>query len=238
MRAPSVIVVAMALVSLPSSSRADYGDLPVQPGDPDYVPPRPAPASVNGAGSPDVHFEGSVAADYLAPPIRGGTNPFGVGFGGSLGLVMAHVYAGFTAVDYLGGSDVTQSDQSLLLGGDLGYDIVLRPMNRLGLILELRPSLGVGNAAITHTDPSLVTNAKPDVVTTASGRVVSGGKPSDSITVNSLYLRPKLAIVLRHRWHFVALEGSALVLPSIGYAGADPTVWLSYGAQLRVGVYF
>jgi hypothetical protein len=239
MRARTVVVLSSALLLMAPASRADYGDLPPQPGDADYVPPKHAEAAAAGRGAPSrVHFEIAASADYLAPPIRGGTNPFGLGFGGTIGLTMAHLYVGFAFVDYLGGTDVTQSDQSLLVGGELGCQIVLREMSRLGITLELRPSVGVGNAGVSHTDPALVANAKPDVVTTASGRVLSGGKPSDTVTVNSLYVRPKLAIVLRHGWHFVALEGDALILPSIGYAGADPTTWLTYGIQLRIGAHF
>jgi hypothetical protein len=237
MRARTVVALSSALLFAATASHADYGDLPPQPGDPDYVSPKRAESAEAGHGGPSVvHLEIAAAADYLAPPIRGGTNPFGLGFGGTIGLTMANVWAGLAFVDYLGGSDVTLSDQSLLLGGELGYDIVLRRWR--GVTLELRPFVGLGNAGISHTDPSLVVNAKPDVVTTASGRVLSGGKPSDTVTVNSLYVRPTLAVVLRHAWHFVALEGDALVLPSIGYAGADPATWLTYGVQLRVGVHF
>jgi hypothetical protein len=97
----------------------------------------------------------------------------------------------------------------------------------------------VGDAAISHTDPSLAQNVKVDVVTTASGRTVtSRNAPSDTISINNIYVRPKLALVLRHDWQLLALEGSGLVVPGISYGGADPTTWLSYGVQLQVGVRF
>ncbi len=221
------------LLAFVSPALADYGDMPPQPGDDDYVAPSPQTPS-NG---PSVHFEGAAGAIYLAPPIRGGTNPFGFGFGGRAGLLVgSHFYAGFALVGYLGGSDVTLSDNSLLVGGELGWDFVLYEAPHLRV--SLRPLVGVGNASVSHTDPSIVANAKPDVVTTASGRVVSGGKPSATQTVNDVYVQPKLALVLEHDWHFVALEADGLILPSISYGGADPTTWLSYGAQLQAGVRF
>ena len=209
--------------------------MPAQPGDPGYAPP-PAfdetSAAQPSTPSP-IRLELVAVADYLSAPISGGTNPFGLGFGGRFGLTVHGFYTGFTIVDYLGGSDVALSDQSLLVGGEVGYGLVLHDFTRAHASLVLRPILGVGYVSVSHTNPSIVQNAKPDVVTTASGRTVSGGKPSPTVTVNNIYLRPKLASILTHRWQFVALEGDGLFVPGISYGGADPSLWISMGQSSK-----
>jgi hypothetical protein len=235
------IALSVVLLAQSAPAIAGYGDMPTQPGDPGYVPPPPMidePTTQASKPSP-IDWELVAAADYLSAPIRGGTNPFGFGLGGRFGFTVHGFYAGVTLVDYFGGADVTLSDQALLVGGEAGYGFVLHDFERLHVSLVLRPILGVGNATVSHTDPSIVQNAKPDVVTTASGRTVSGGgAPSPTISVNNVYLRPKLALLLMHRWLLVAIEGDGLLVPGISYGGADPSLWISYGAQVQVGARF
>lgn len=230
------IAPLLGLVALSWPAHADYGDLP----DPQSVQPiEPEQPIATTAPKVKANFDVELAAlgDFLAAPIRGGTNPFGAGFGARAGLITSHVYVGATVTKYLGGTDVTQSDASLLGGVELGYGFVLHHSPHWHL--ELRPMIGVGDAAISHTDPSLVQNVKVDVVTTASGRTVtSRNAPSDTVSVNNIYIRPKLALVVSHDWQLLALEASGLVVPGISYGGADPTTWLSYGAQIQIGARF
>ncbi len=231
------IAPLLALVALSSAARADYGDLPEQNVRPEPVAPESPTASSTPNGKSGLDFEIAALGDFLAPPIRGGTNPFGLGFGGRVGLVASHVYVGFTIAQYLGGTDVTQSDASLLAGAEIGWGFMLHESPRWHL--ELRPVIGVGDAAISHTDPSIVTNATVDVVTTASGRTVTTrNAPSPTTTINNIYIRPKLALLLQHDWQLVALEAGGLVVPGISYGGADASTWLSYGVQLQVGARF
>lgn len=211
--------------------------MPAQPGDPGYVPPPDETSTQTSTPSP-FDWELGAAADYLTAPIRGGTNPFGFGFGARFGVSFKGVYLGASVLDYVGGTDVTQSDQALLIGAELGYGFKLVEAPRYHLRLVLRPVVGVGNANVTHIDPSLAQNYKPDVITTASGRTVSGGRPSDSVSVNNVYVRPALALILEHRFLFVSLVGDGLFVPGISYGGADPALWISYGGQLQVGVRF
>ena len=95
----------------------------------------------------------------------------------------------------------------------------------------VRPRFGVGDAAVYYTDPSLAA----DVVTSASGRSSSG---SDTLTVHNVFVQPGVTIELSASACLLALEGSMLVLPGIAYGGADPTTWISYGAQLQAGFRF
>ncbi len=211
------------------------GDLPagspaVGNDEPPSSPPKKKPATVD--------WELAGNAGYLSAPIRGGTTPFGFGFGARFGMIVTGAYFGVNVVDYLGGTDVTLSDSALLFGGEIGYGVVLHEFESFHGTLVLRPLVGVGNAAVSHTDPATVQNAKPDVVTTASGRTVTRGAPSDTTTVDNVYVRPALALMLVTGWHFAALEGSALVIPGISYGGADPTSWISYGGQLQLGLRF
>ncbi len=231
---------ACALIFVSAPAYADYGELPPQPGDPEYIPERitlRAPNPTPTKPSP-IDWEIAATADFLTAPIRGGTNPFGLGFGGRAGLSVYGVYAGFTVIDYLGGTDVNQSDRSILIGGELGYGAKIHTFERERVTLVLRGVVGLGNASVAHDDPALAQNVKPDVVTTASGRTVSGSKPSTTVSVNDLFLRPTLSLMLVHDWQFVALQGDALVLPRISYGGADPSTWISYGAQVQIGAKF
>jgi hypothetical protein len=73
-----------------------------------------------------------------------------------------------------------------------------------------------------------------DVVTSASG----SSSASDTLTVNNVYLQPGLTVQLASSAHFVAIDGSMLVLPGIVYGGAGATTWISYGAQVQLGFHF
>jgi hypothetical protein len=185
----------------------------------------PPPAS--DAKTVEVELAGEVA--YVTPPIRGGANPFGAGFGARIGLDLSGFYIGASILDFLGASDVDVSYRALLYGFEFGYGFRVAAFG--GAFLLLRPRLGVGNAAIYYTDPSLPV----DVVTTASGRSSSS---SDTLTVNNVFVQPGVTLQLASGAHFVAFDGSMLVLPGIAYGGADTTTWISYGAQLQLGFRF
>lgn len=174
-------------------------------------------------------------AAYLSPPIRGGTNPFGAGFGGHLGLAFrGGLYLGVSALDFLGGKDVDLSYRALLVGVDVGYAF---PFHLFGsAILTLRPQLGLGDAAIYVTDPSLLQQQPVDVVTSASGS--SSSSPSDTTVVNNVYLRPGLTAMLSSGGHFIAIDGGMMVVPGIAYGGADPSTWISYGLEAQLGFRF
>jgi hypothetical protein len=176
----------------------------------------------------DLEVELGGQFSYLSPPVRGGVNPFGAGFGGHLGLAFrGGLYLGISAVDFLGGKDVDLSYRSLLVGVDVGWALPFAISGSTSL--TLRPQLGVGDAAIYFTDPTQV-----DVVTSASG----GSSSSDTTVVNNVYLRPGLTAMLSGGGHFVALDAGVLVVPGIAYGGADPTTWVSYGAQAQLGFRF
>jgi hypothetical protein len=99
----------------------------------------------------------------------------------------------------------------------------------------LRPRLGIGDAAIYYTDPTLPIHV--DVVTTASGGS-STSTSSDTLIVNNVFLQPAVTLELASGGHFVAIDGNMLVLPGIAYSGADATTWISYGVEFQVGLRF
>lgn len=168
----------------------------------------------------------------MSPPIHGGPNPFGAGFGGRAALTFGHVYAGARVVDFLGDKDVDVSYRALLAGAVVGYEIRAQLASDTDLIV--RPEIGAGDAVVFYTDPSLL--SKADVVTTASGR--SSSSPSDTLTVNNLYVDPSLAVLVRWEKFYGGAGVDALVLPGIVYGGADATTWLTYGVGLRCGARF
>jgi hypothetical protein len=196
----------------------------------------PAPESKNDVPQREEpktwDIELGARAGYMTGPIRGGTTPFGAGFGARLGFVFSGVYIGAGAVYFLGGTDVDLSDRSLLYGLELGYGF--RFDRIAGGFLTLRPQFGFGDAAISHTDPSL---AKVDVVTTASGS--SSSTTSDTITVHNLYLEPAVTTMFTSGAHFAAVTGSVLVIPGISYGGSsEATTWISYGLRGELGFHF
>ena len=180
----------------------------------------------------DFSFELSGGAGYMGAPIHGATTPFGAGFGGRFGLVAHDFYVGLRVINYLGGTDVTLSDRSLLYGAVVGYGF---RTSIADVQLIARPEIGLGNAAVSHTDPA---NAKVDVVTSASGS--SSSSSSDgTVTVNSFYVEPALTLMASGKVVFVAINGSMLVLPSISYGGeSQSAMWLSYGARGEIGLRF
>ena len=186
-----------------------------------------APPPGKGGTSVDVEVAGEVA--YMTPPIRGGATPFGAGFGARVGLDFSGFYVGVSVLDFLGGKDVDVSYRSLLYGLEIGYGFRVPAFG--GTVWVLRPRVGVGDAAVYYTDPSL----KADVVTTASG---SSSSASDTLTVNNVFVQPGVTLELASRSYFAAMDGSMLVLPGIAYGGADATTWVSYGLQLQLGFHF
>ena len=154
-------------------------------------------AATGAVPSPGRHtYELGGHADYTMAPIRGGTNPFGVGFGARIGFLLSHVYVGGNVVSYLGGTDVDTSETALLLGAELGYDVGMPIGNGW---ISLRPQVGVGGVQITRTDPSLLTTSSalttrtaklgtPDVVTHATpsrpSSPPSGGGGSSTSTAS------------------------------------------------------
>jgi hypothetical protein len=177
----------------------------------------------------DVSIEVGGQVTYLSPPIRGGTNPFGLGFGGRIGLTLSGgFYLGARVTDYLGGRDVDVSYRSLLVGAETGYGWRIPLSGTASLVL--RPQIGLGNASIYYVDPSL----RADVVTSAS----SASSGSDTLTVNSVYVEPGLAAVVSSAGHFASVKSTALVIPSITYGGAEPTNWVCYGVEAQLGFVF
>ena len=204
----------------------------------------PTPSETTNVEKP-ASYEGvelAGIAGYLSPPVRGGTTPFGLGFGARLGLAYEHLYLGVRGMGYLGGSDVDITDQSLMAGGEIGYGLHLASGSAGRL--TLRPLVGAGGAVIFHTDPSLLKNASTttsggrsrsvDVVSSASGR---GGGASDVTTVSSVYLRPALVLMYSTGSFFAGAETSAVLLPAIAYGGESAT-WLSYGLEGQIGCRF
>lgn len=182
------------------------------------------------AGEKGYDVELGAQASYLSAPIRGGTNPFGAGFGGHVGLAFTGgLYLGVTALDFLGGRDVDLSYRALLVGVDVGYAFPFHVFG--GALFTLRPQMGLGDAAVYVTDPSLL---QADVVTSASGSSSS----SDTTVVNNVYLRPGVTAMLSSGGHFVALDGGMMVVPGIAYGGADPSTWISYGLEAQLGFRF
>ena len=147
---------------------------------------RPLPSSSSTA--PSWEIGGGVS--YLAPPIRGGSNPFGAGFGGRLGFSTSNVYLGVSVIDYLGSQDVDLTTHSLLYGGEVGYGFTVQ--TGTGVFFTVRPEAGVGGLTLFYTTPTasslpassatVKTRANVDVVTTASASssVVSGSSSSSS----------------------------------------------------------
>jgi hypothetical protein len=169
-------------------------------------------------------------------PIRGGVNPFGLGFGGRLGFNISGFYFGASGMDFMGGSDVGATDQAWLFGGELGYNL------RLGNYVTLRPLLGVGDALLSHTEPPPPRGSHVDVITTASGTIVGGGGSLSGPTtsVNNVYLQPGLTLLLATTNYFCGIGFSSLIVPGILYGPppAQQTVWISYSGEGQAGFRF
>ena len=235
LRSVSTLGMVALAVTLAPLARAQGWEANVQEDPPPAATAQPAEAPVppsaaaSGAGSA-VDFEIGGQVGYTTGPIRGGTNPFGAGFGGRLGFAFKSVYFGASIINYLGGNDVDVSYRSLLYGVELGYGFRL-PVGG-SATLTLRPLLGLGVASVYYTDPALAA----DVVTSASGGSSGGG--SDTLTVNALYLQPALLTMISSGHNFAALGVSMLDIPSITYGGAAAAEWRSYSGQLQLGFVF
>ncbi len=191
-------------------------------------------------------FEAAFRSGYVTPPIRGGVNPFGAGFGARAGFDLWHLYVGASVMDYLGGTDVDATDQALLVGLELGWN------GRVNPYLTLRPELGLGDTILSHTEPGTMsvaaTPGTPDVVTSASGTTTSTGGSSGTpgspgsggvtTTVKNLYVQPSFTALFTYRRFFGGLSGGVLVVPGILYgpAPAQETTWICYSAELQLGL--
>jgi hypothetical protein len=196
---------------------------------------RPLPQSSSTASTAQnqaVSWRLGGRATYVSPPIRGGTSPFGAGFGGAIALVVSHVYVGASVVYFLGGSDVSISDHALTYGLELGYEIELVHFGNGNLLL--RPQVGGGGAALYHTDPS---TAKVDVVTSASGRS-STSTSSDTTTVNAFYVEPGATLLFAMPSFFAGVNANTMYLPSVSYGPSTSAAGLSYGARAELGFLF
>ena len=227
----------LAALGLTTLAAGPFRDAHAQIESGDPQPPAPETTATSEA-EPDlappartetgVEWELAGEAVYVTAPIHGGATPFGAGFGARVGVSLSGFYVGLTLVDFLGSKDVDVSYRALLYGIELGYGFRVAAFG--GAFWVMRPRLGVGDAAVYYTDPSLLA----DVVTSASG----SSSASDTLTVNNVYLQPGLTFQLASSAHFVAIDGSMLVLPGIVYGGADATTWISYGAQVQLGFHF
>jgi hypothetical protein len=220
---------------------------------------RPLPSSSSSVPS----WELGGRASYLAPPIHGGSNPFGAGFGARLGLSTSNVYVGVTVIDYLGSQDVDLTTHSLLYGGEVGYGFSVA--TGTGVFFTVRPEAGVGGLTLFYTTPNarsapsssatVKTRANVDVITTASAssNVVSSGSSSGSsggssssssvsdtttVTVSNIYFQPGVTVMFSSASSFVGVKGSMLLVPGIADGAGGTSTWLTYGVEGELGFRF
>jgi hypothetical protein len=206
----------------------------------DAVPPmalsctaRTCPRAAHGAfdtrDEKTVQVELAAEAASLTSPIRGGTTPFGAGFGVRIGLDISGFYVGVSMLDFLGAKDVDVSCRALFFGAEFGYGF------RLPAVVGPAPTPRHGPS---HHIPHGSHFAHPcRVVTTASGSSTTSTS-SDTLIVNNVFLQPAVTLELASGGHFVAIDGNMLDLPGIAYSGADATTWISYRVQFQLGVRF
>lgn len=209
------------------------------------------------------HWELAATGGYMSPPIRGGTSPFGAGFGGRL----AYAPSAWTFAGFLGATDTGSANRAWKYGGEVGrgFGFALG-----GSWLVLRPHVGAGGVTVIHTDtttsssgstttttgrsrtrPASVTvDMNTDVITAASSSSATGTSSAtssvsslfagdaNSTNVTSYYLEPGVALLLTSGTFFVGADASVLVLPSIAYGGSDPMTWVTYGLSGQVGLMF
>jgi hypothetical protein len=242
MKVAPVLAIAVAILASPRSARGE--------GDGEAAPaPDPVLAVETARRS---RFELAGVAGYVSPPIRGGTTPFGAGFGGRVGLALPHLYLGARLTGFLGGTDIDVTERSILYGGEAGYSVRLATSGDAYFVL--RPQIGFGGASIIRTDPSLLATStstpsvgrsgrtRPNVDVVSAASVSSGGGgggasgTSDTTTANGLYVEPAFSAMWVSGSTFVGLLGSVLVLPSITYGGTEPSTWLAYGLAAQVGL--
>jgi hypothetical protein len=202
-----------------------------------------------------VEWEIAGKASYASAPVRGGTTPFGAGFGGRFGFTIAGgVYIGGSVVDYLGATDVDAWSHGVLYGGEVGYGFHLRGFG--GTFLVLRPQVGVGGLTVFHTTPNassssttsnaVRTRTTVDVITTATGGTSSGSSSaststasaSTTTTLSNLYVQPGVTLLLESAVTFVGVNASMLVIPGVTYGGNEPTTWTSFGIEGQLGLRF
>lgn len=177
-------------------------------------------STAHALGPIDVEVGAKVGAG--SNPIGNGfPNPLGVGVGGRAGVAISGLYAGISAMDYVGSSaqriDVVEgtsyeqgsvSPHSFLYGAELGYG------RKLGGLVLLRAQVGVGD----------------DVLGMGGG--VGIGTTLDNIIVpalavpsrNYLYVEPGVVALIQLGVIYVGLDVSALLLPS------GPSARTPYGA--------
>ena len=107
--------------------------------------PLPPPPGSSGT------FELSGHGGFVSPPIRGGTNPFGGGYGARFGYAQRGFYGGVDITNFVGSTDVSSSEHAVLYGAEVGYGLVLPVTSTLAF--TLRPTLGAGGMTLTRTDP-------------------------------------------------------------------------------------
>lgn len=222
-----------------------------------------AASAATVAASSTTTWEIGGKASFLSPPIRGGTNPFGPGFGGRLGVSFGGLYVGASVVDYLGGQDVDLSAHAIMYGGELGYGITKSLGGGAGL--TLRPSVSAGGLSVMYTTPtssattttstrtsagtaSTQVEVQPvDVITTASASRSSGSSSSGlfgsdsteaTTTVTAFYVQPGATLMLASSWGFIALKGSMTVVPAISDGLTGTATWLVWGGDGEIGLRF
>ncbi len=215
---------------------------------------RALPAPSSSATS----WELGARASYLAPPIHGGSNPFGAGFGGRLGVSMQSIYIGVSVIDYLGSQDVDLSTRSLLYGAEVGYGFRVPTGN--GVFFMVRPEVGAGGLTLFYTTPStsstpatsttVATRANVDVITTASASAATSGSSGSSgsssspasdtttTTVSSFYVQPGVTMMFSSASSFAGLKGSMLVVPGVADGVGGTSTWITYGLEADLGVRF
>jgi len=190
-----------------------------------------APPAEQSLTAQDVAFNLNGKAAYLSPPIRGGTTPFDMGYGGAFGVTISGVYIAASFMYFLGGTDVTLSDHSMFYGLEAGYAFKLARLGRGHLVL--RPQLGAGGVSVYHTAPS---TARVAVVSTARGSRSS--KSSDTTSVSAVHVAPQIGLMYADERFLLGGAGTTMILPSIAYAGGAAATWVSYGGEAIAGVRF
>jgi hypothetical protein len=209
------------------------------------------------------HVEIAARGAWYAPPIRGGTTPFGAGLGARVGYALSNLYFGATALGFFGGTDVDSSNHAALYGGEVGAHFFAHATPTAYFVF--RPHVGLGGATILHTEPTTTssTTTSPrggttrndslvgsgtDVITAASTsgstRGGSGGSSSSTTSVTTFYVEPGMSVLFSSGTPtggaaFVGANASMLLLPSVAYGGASSSsTWLTYSLGADLGVFF
>jgi hypothetical protein len=143
-------------------------------------------------------------------------NPLGFGLGARGGVALFGIYGGLSVMYYFGSSQsatlgttsVSTSYNSLLYGGELGYNIKLA-------IVTIRPVLGIGNYTL---NASL--------------------SPGGSSSINNLYLEPGLTGLISLGTWFVGADANALILPNMKQPDQSTSTNAAFTIHGQVGVRF